>query len=134
MSTSSDNYSVEVEKFAERHFIAGFKKKYKTAWSTTWKALEEEFKRLDTLIGINNYVEIIYDCTAFIICKTEFKIAGTQESKHSSGNRCIVAAYKGERVVRVLLVYGKTDVRGSKETAWWQNTVKDNYSGYDNCF
>ena len=45
MSTNV-NYTVEVEKYAERHFIASFKKKYKGAWDITWKALEDEFKRI----------------------------------------------------------------------------------------
>jgi hypothetical protein len=133
MSTNA-NYAVEVEKYAERHFIASFRKKYKGAWSVTWKALEEEFKRLDTLIGVNNHVETIYDCADFMICKTEFRVAGTQESRHSSGNRCIIAAYKSNKIVRVLIVYSKTDVKGSRETEWWQNSIKDNYQEYKVCF
>lgn len=132
MSTS-DNYAVEVEKYAERHYIASFRKKYKNAWDITWKALEEEFKRIDTLIGVNNFVETIIDCDDIRICKTEFRVAGTQESRHRSGNRCIIAAHKGKRVVCVLLVYGKGDVRGSHETAWWKATVKENYPEYKHC-
>jgi len=133
MSTNV-NYTIEVEKYAERHFIASFKKKYKGAWDITWKAIEEEFKRIETLIGVNNYVETIYDCKDFLICKTEFRVAGTQESRHGSGNRCIIAAHKGTKKVRVLLVYSKGDVRGAHETAWWQGIVKESYSDYSNCF
>lgn len=133
MSTN-DVYIVETEKYAERHFIASFKKKYKGAWGITWKALEEEFKRIETLIGVNNYVETIFDCKNFLICKTEFRVAGTQESRHSSGNRCIIAAHKETKKVRVLIVYGKGDIKGSHETAWWQGIVKENYSDYAHCF
>lgn len=133
MSTSS-NYIVEVEKYAERHFIASFKKKYRGAWDITWKALEEEFKRIEALIGVNNYVETIRDCNEFLICKTEFRIAGTQESRHRSGNRCIVVTHKKDHIVRVLLVYGKGDVKGSRETDWWQGVIRDNYPKYAHCF
>lgn len=129
----STNYVIEVEKYAERHFIASFKKKYKGAWDITWRALEEEFKRIETLIGVNNYVETIIDGEALLICKTEFRVAGTQESRHRSGNRCIIAVHKDTRRVCVLLVYGKGDVRGAHETAWWQGVLRDNYPTYAHC-
>lgn len=111
MSTSG-NYTVEVGKYAERHFISSFKKKYKSAWKVTWKAIEEELKRIDALIGVNSYVETIKDERDLLICKTEFRVAGTQESRHGSGNRCIIAVHKVAKIVRVLLVYGKGNVRG----------------------
>lgn len=132
MSTSS-NYAVEVEKYAERHFISGFKKKYQGAWDITWKAIEEELKRIETLIGVNNYVETIKSKRDLLICKTEFRVAGTQESRHGSGNRCIIAVQKEVKTVRVLLVYGKSDIRGSRETTWWQGIVKETYADYADC-
>jgi hypothetical protein len=131
---STDNYVVQIEKYSERHFIAGFKKKYKSAWEVTWKALEEEFKRIETLIGVNNYVETIIDCEKCLICKTEFRVAGTQESRHGSGNRCIIAVHKKEKIVKVLMVYSKTDIKGSRETDWWKGVIKDNYPDYFDCF
>lgn len=133
MSTSS-NYVVEVEKYAERHFISSFKKKYRGAWDITWKAIEEELKRIETLIGVNNYVETIKSERDLLICKTEFRVAGTQESRHGSGNRCIIAVQKEVKTVHVLLVYGKGDIRGSHETIWWQGIVKEIYSDYADCF
>lgn len=51
MSTS---YAVIVGKFAERHYIAKFKKKHKNAWGTTWNAIEEQFRRIENLIGISS--------------------------------------------------------------------------------
>jgi hypothetical protein len=64
------------------------------------------------------------------ICKTEFKISGGRESRHSSGNRCIVAIYGVERVVRILLIYHKNDLGSGNETARWKQLVKDNYPEY----
>lgn len=126
----STNYAVIVEKFAERHFISGFKKKYKGAWDVTWNAVHEEFKRIDTLIGQTNIVETITDQEGVRICKTEFRVHGTQESRHSSGNRCIVAVNKNTCVVHVLLMYGKTDLSGNNETVQWKNLVRENYPEY----
>lgn len=132
MSTS-DNYTIEVEKYAERHYISNFKRKYKGAWDITWKAIEKEFKRIETLLGVNNYIETIVDSANILICKTEFRIAGTQESRHGSGNRCIIAVHKDRRTVNVLLVYGKNNIKRSHETAWWRAVVKENFSAYSHC-
>lgn len=127
MSTS---YAVVLEKYAERHFISNFKKKYKGAWDVTWVAMHEEFKRIDTLIGSTNIAETITEVGNIRICKTEFRVHGTQESRHASGNRCIVAVNKGTSTVHVLLVYNKNDLGGRSETANWKALVKENYDEY----
>ena len=127
-------YEVIFEPFTERHYIRTFSKKYKSAWDFTLKFIRDEFERIDILFG-KSIAEYITDRNEdVVICKTEFKIAGTQESRHGSGNRCIVAIHKDQKVVKVLLVYGKVDVRGSKETSWWQSVIKDNYQDYFDCF
>ena len=127
----STNYVVIVEKYAERHFISKFKRKYKGAWNVTWNALVEEFKRIDTLIGATSIAETIADVGNIKICKTEFRVHGTQESRHRSGNRCIVAVHKDSCTVHVLVVYHKNDLSWSNETASWKALVKENYSEYE---
>lgn len=124
------SYAVVVEKFAERHYISKFKKKHRNAWDVTWNAIAEQFKRIETLIGVNNIVEIICDAGDIKICKTEFRIAGPGKSRHASGNRCIIAVQKSTAIVHVLLVYSKGDIRGTNETAGWKAIVKDNYPEY----
>ena len=64
------------------------------------------------------------------LCKTEFKIVGTEMSRHASGNRCIIAVRKSTAVVQVLLVYSKGDIGGANETAGWKAVIKDNYPEY----
>ncbi|MHB1090761.1 MAG: hypothetical protein ACYC0U_06855, partial [Ilumatobacteraceae bacterium] len=118
---STDNYAVIVEKFADRHYISKFSKKYKNAWEITWDAITEEFKRIESLIGESSIVEIIVDVDDIKICKTEFRIAGPGKSRHASGNRCIVAVRQSTAVVHVLLVYSKGDMRGTNETATWKS-------------
>lgn len=129
----SINYEVIFESFTERHYIRTFAKKYKSAWDVTLRIITDEFTQID-LLFLKNTAETIFDSKEIKICKTEFKIAGTQESRHGSGNRCIVAIHKKEKVVKALLVYGKTNVKSSRETNWWQGVIKDNYPDYFDCF
>ena len=127
----STNYGVLIESFAERHYIKSFEKKYKGAWATTWIAISAALARFGSLLQ-TSIAETIVDRTPVRICKTEFRVAGTKESRHASGNRCIVAVHSDTCMVHVLLVYGKTDLRNKNETAQWKQLVKDNYPKYKN--
>jgi hypothetical protein len=124
---------VIIESYAERHYLKNFKKKYKNAWDVTWKAVEEEFKRVDSLLN-TSVAEIIISKNNYKIIKTEFRVAGTKESRKSSGNRCIIALDKKTNVVSVLLVYHKNDLGHGGETAKWQKIIKDNYKKYRDLF
>ncbi len=125
----STNYEVIFESFTERHYIKTFAKKYKGAWDITQRVIIEEFKQID-LLFLKKTVEVICDCGNIKICKTEFKIAGTKESRHGSGNRCIVAIHKSENKVCVLLVYHKNNLSGGNETVEWKLVIRDNYPEY----
>jgi hypothetical protein len=126
----STKYAVIFEDFAERHFIKNFAKKYKGAWDFTRNAITEELEKIDILF-LKSIAEYITDKSADIaICKTEFKISGTQESRHGSGNRCIVALHKEANKVCVLLAYHKNDLGSGNETAQWKQLIKENYPAY----
>ena len=125
----SIKYSVNIEKYAERHFIKSFEKKYRRAWDVTIDALIREFQSFDVLLS-QSIAEMITETSSIKICKVEFKIAGTNKSRKSSGNRCIVAVHKDISLVNVLLVYHKNDLGGGNETAKWKQIVKNNYSDY----
>ena len=126
----STNYEVTIEAFAERHFIRTFAKKYKGAWDFTLSALMREFQSFDVILEKSIAEEITDRNADVVICKTEFKISGTQESRHGSGNRCIVVKHKNTNKICVLLVYHKNDLGGGNETATWKNMIKDNYLEY----
>lgn len=128
-------YSVLFESFTERHYVKTFEKKYKGAWNKTKKALEIEFSFFDILFSksIAETITVSSDHTVKI-CKTEFKILGTDISRHGSGNRCIVAVHVDTQTVYVLLVYTKTAVKGNNETNWWKGVIKNNYPEYSNLF
>lgn len=129
MSKTFIDYEIQIEKFAERHFIKSFEKKYKGAWDATEEALKQEFRVFDVLFQ-KSIAETITDRDGVRICKTEFKISGSRESRHSSGNRCIVAVHEDPHIVRVLLVYHKNDLGHGNETAEWKRMIKDNYPEY----
>ncbi len=122
----STKYSVIVERFAENHFIKKFNKKYKKAWDVTWQALIEQYKRIDPLFN-TSIAETIIKSTKIKIVKTEFRIAGTKQSRKGSGNRCILAIHNDSKVVSVLLVYNKNDLGNKNETAQWKKIIKEEY-------
>lgn len=124
-------YEVIFRPFTERHFIRTFAKKYKGAWGKTLKSLVVEFTFADVLFDKSIAETICISADNDVrICKTEFKILGTEVSRHASGNRCIIAVCKSTETVHVLLVYSKGDIRGSNETVGWQTVIRDNYSEY----
>lgn len=124
-------YEVVFRPFTERHFIRGFAKKYKGAWDKTLKGLILEFTYVDLLFQKSIAETIcVSDDNDIKICKTEFKIAGTEVSRHASGNRCIIAIHRKEKKVCVLLVYHKNDLGSGNETARWRTIIKDNYPEY----
>ncbi|MHB0978067.1 MAG: hypothetical protein ACYC1K_01495 [Minisyncoccota bacterium] len=123
------NYSVQVEEFAERHFIKSFEKKHKSHWDVTLRAIIAGLERIDALL-LTDRAETIHDGDSVKIIKTKFRISGTKESAKTSGNRCIVAWHKEKQFVSILLVYSKTDLGGSKETAKWKSLIKQNYPEY----
>lgn len=127
----SIKYFVIFEKFTERHFIKGFQKKYKKLWDLTSEILIREFQNFDVLFE-KSIAKMIINAPLVKICKAEFKIAGTEQSRHGSGNRCIVALHKNTSTICVLLVYHKNDLAHGNETDQWKQIIKDNYPKYKN--
>ncbi len=124
-------YQVVFLPFTERHYIKSFAKKYGGAWDKTLKALTLEFTLVDRLFEttIAEAIHISPDNNVRI-CKTEFKVLGTNVSRHASGYRCIVAIHSNTQIVKVLLVYGKDDIEGKKETVWWESLLRNTYPEY----
>jgi hypothetical protein len=125
------NHFVQIEEFAERHFIKNFQKKYKSHWDSTLVSITAELERIDNLL-LTDRAETICDAGVVRIIKTKFRVSGTKESATTSGNRCIVVWNTDKQLVSVLLVYSKTDLSGSNETAEWKKIVKGNYPIYKN--
>ena len=122
----STKYTVIIRKFAQRHFIDEFEKKHKKAWAITWAAYSAMLSNIEELLKTTK-AEKIYSKENEYIVKCEFAVAGRGESPHASGNRMIVYMNSETYVCEILLVYGKTNIAGSHETAWWHNTLFDSY-------
>jgi len=123
-------YSVNIENYAERHYIKNFAKKYKKAWDFTLSAIIREYQSFDIILEKSIAEAITNKNSDVVIYKTEFKISGTKDSRHGSGNRCIVA--KDNNLIRILLVYHKNDLGNGNETVNWKRIIKDNYKEFDN--
>jgi hypothetical protein len=129
----SIEYVVHLEPFAESHFVKSFARKYKGVWGSTWDGLLLEFKNFE-VIKMKSYATFITEFENIKIYKVEFRIHATQESRRSSGNRYIVALDDEQAEARILLVYCKTDVKGARETDWWQKMIRNNYPEYKGIF
>jgi len=129
----SIKYTVIIRPYADRHYLKSFNKKYKSAWEITWRAICEELRRFDSLLD-TSVAEVIIGSGNIRIAKAEFRVAGTNESKKSSGNRCIVAIHRDVSSVHVLLVYHKNDLGKGNETAKWKQIIRENYPEYKNLF
>ncbi|MBP7806565.1 hypothetical protein KA057_02690 [Candidatus Gracilibacteria bacterium] len=120
----STKYTVIIRDFAQRHFIDEFEKKHKKAWSITWTAYSAMLSNIEELLKTTK-AEKIYSKESEHIVKCEFAVAGRGESPHASGNRMIVYMNTNTCICEILLVYGKNNVSGSHETAWWHNLIFD---------
>jgi len=125
----SIKYAVTIEKFADKHYLKNFRKKYKKSFDVPWSAFVFMLQKIDLMLERDGNNEISDPNKEIVICKTEFKIA-TKESAKSSGNRCIIAQNKEKKEIKILLVYCKNDIQNNNETVWWKNIIKENYSAY----
>jgi hypothetical protein len=129
MSTNSEGFLVILESFAKSHYCKDFEKR--PSWQITWQGLEQTLTRFDAdaLAGkLEPPIKISEDRT-LVLYKMNFRLADENKSPKASGNRVILVVNYATLVVRVLLVYHKRHVKGSKETAWWTGLVYDEYSG-----
>ncbi|BFT95088.1 MAG: hypothetical protein MNSN_08250 [Minisyncoccus archaeiphilus] len=122
-------YTVMIGGFAESHYIKKFDKKYGGHWVVTWRGVQEELTRIDSLL-LTSIAEVVSEKGDQKIVKTEFRVAGTKDSRKASGNRCIVLLDDEKNTVVVLLVYNKNDLRDDNETVQWQKMIKENYKEY----
>ena len=128
MSISFDEYYVKFESFTERHYIKSFSKKYKSSWVETESSIVSFLSRIDTVLGNTTRAEIVHAKGCKKIIKLDFKIAGSNESAKTSGNRAVVFVDDNQKECRVLLVYSKNDISSPNETQKWQAIIKENYN------
>lgn len=119
----STRYTVLIHEYAQKHYIKSFKKKYVSKWDITLKAIVFQLESVDELSN-TNFFEKIHVYENYYIAKVEFAVAGTQESKKSSGCRYIVKVSKNESLAELLLIYHKNDADMKNETRWWEKHIE----------
>lgn len=121
----NQKYSVSFHEYSEKHYIKEFEKKYKTHWDSTRKAIVSSLERIANLDGTNSLDFICISNQKTILAKFDFKVAKTNVSPKSSGNRCILEVCNEDLGVKVLLVYCKDhiDRKINQETLWWKEHV-----------
>ena len=126
----NQKYSVIFDEYSHKHFYKDFKKKYLNTWDVTKLSIIESLERIYNLSG-TDLVDVICrsNCDTFLV-KFDFKIANSNKSAKTSGNRCILEVCNKNLKIRILLVYGKQHIDRPKnqETLWWKEKVKDNFN------
>jgi hypothetical protein len=125
-SNSGLNYTVIIHEYSKRHYIKSFQSKYKIKWDVTLTSLIFELERIDRVLGLTSKAEIIVAKQEQCIIKVDFKIAGTNESAKTSGDRAIVHVDHNKKICSILLVYSKNDISPPNETQKWKNEIKLN--------
>ncbi len=119
----STKYTVIINTYAERHYIKSFAKKYMNKWDLTLTAIIFQLENVEQFHD-TNFFEKIHVYESYYIAKVEFTVAGTKESKKSSGCRYIVKVNTKESTVEILLIYHKSDIDMSNETVWWEKKIE----------
>lgn len=129
MSSRSSGFLVILEEFALSHYVKDFRKR--ADWQVTWRGLEQILARFnpDALAGKLAPPIATSEDGTLVLYKMSFRMAKDNKSAKKSGNRMILCCDYSSQIIRVLLVYNKNHVKGSRETVWWKKLV---YSEYDN--
>lgn len=129
---SDKSFSVIFSSYAEKHYLNEFRKKYKgKIWNFTEDSIIEDLSRLriknNTTQESSQIDEFNYDNGEWLV-KYDFKIAGTNKSPKSSGNRCVLYINNEKDIIKVLLIYAKTNLPKNKnETKFIMDELKNNY-------
>lgn len=123
-------FTVEFSEYAQKHYCKDFLKRYKVkSWIETEKTIKATLIRASTFQNTNLIDTIKFSQESGIgIFKYDFKVAGTNESPKTSGNRVIFSLDNGTGNIIILLVYGKTHCdKRHTETQWILEQVKLNF-------
>jgi hypothetical protein len=126
-------YQVEFSVYCERHFCKDFLKKYKPRqWIETKKTIIATLERAHAFQETNLIDNIKFSQENGIgIFKLDFRVAGTNFSPKTSGNRAIFSLCNNTGKINVLLVYGKGHCnKRHTETQWIFEHIKANFPEY----
>jgi len=135
LNNSDKIFAVEFSDYSKRHFLKRFEKSYKgKQWAVTYDSIIQDLSRIRTSVSDLQYrqqVDELYHKDNFWIFKYDFRIAGTNESTKTSGNRCVVFIDENCNKMEILLIYGKIDLpKNITETQYINNVLKHEFHQY----
>jgi hypothetical protein len=127
------SYQVEFSAYCERHYCEDFLKRYKPRqWLETKKTIIDTLQRA-FMVQQTSLIDLLkYSQEDNIgIFKFDFKVAGTQFSPKTSGNRAIFSLCNNTGKINILLVYCQDHCdKKHTETQWIFEHVKANFPEY----
>lgn len=139
LPNSEKLFSVFYEDYAKRHYLNKFQKKYKgKIWDYTEDSIKQDLARLrmknNTTQRSSQIDELRYKDGKWL-AKYDFKIAGSNKSSKTSGNRCVIYIDNEKDLIKILLIYNKNDLpKNTKETSFIFSTLDENYKEIINNF
>jgi len=134
MFIKGQDFRVIFSDFAEKHFCKSFFKKYKRQWIETGKTIRSTLEHAHQFEKTSLIDNIKFSQNDAIgIFKLDFRVAGTNTSPKTSGNRVIFAVCNNTCRIEILLVYGKDHcAKNQSETQWILEQIKQNFPEYKN--
>lgn len=115
--------------------MKSFAKKYKSSWTKTRDSIEFMCQHIDNVLKSQRADLIAKSLDGcYRLVKLDFAIFGIKVSPKRSGNRCILCVDDKLKLVRVLLVYAKTDLPAKNETQEWKKLVGGKYKDVGELF
>ena len=132
LPASSILFNVSYKEYAKSHFLKEFEKKYKgKLWEKTESSIFEDLARLRMINNTtqqSSQIDQLKHKDEYWLFKYDFRIAGTNQSTKSSGNRIVGFINNSEDKLEILLIYNKTDLpKNKKETQYIEDTISENY-------
>lgn len=135
---SNNIFGFEFTSYAKKHYLNKFIKKYPGKWSYTEDSIRNDLSRLrikTNTTQFSNQIDELMHSNNKWIAKYDFSIAGSMISPKSSENRCIVYIDNDKELIKVLLIYSKTDLpKNTKETVYIKNILSKEYPEINETF
>lgn len=124
--------NVQYKDFAKSHYLKNFMKKYPgIQWKVTEESIKQDLSRLrmrNNKTQFSSQIDQLKYNNYHWLAKYDFRIAKTQESSKSSGNRCVVHIDNLNDLLEILLIYSKTDLpKNMGETAHINEILNSQY-------
>jgi len=125
-------FCVDFTNYAKSHFLKKFEKNYKgNQWHYTKDSILQDLSRLGLVNNKTQQSSQIDELRYYNqqwLAKYDFRIAGSKHSTKDSGNRAIIYVDNPNRLIKILLIYNKTDLPKNKnETDYIFATIQKEY-------